>query len=79
LVPALAEGPMIEHRTGPERRRRIVYWAFNIEITGPRYRSKSEDRRIHRILSRKLLKQIEEVARLAVQAKLPPGFEVKVY
>ena len=70
---------MIQRRTKPVRRKRIVYWAFNIEITGPRYHTKSEDRRIHRILPRKLLKEIEEVARLAVKAELPPGFSVKVY
>lgn len=69
---------MTQTRTAT-RKKRIVYWAFNIEITGPRYQTKSEDRRIHRILSRKLLKQIEEVARLAVKTKLPPGFRVKVY
>ena len=69
---------MTQFRTTAIRRERIVYWAFNIEIIGPRYETKAEGRRIRRILSRKLLKQIEELARLASESKLPPGFRVKV-
>ncbi len=62
-----------------EEKTRITYWEFSIEIIGPRYKTKAEGRRIHRILSRKLLKRIEELARLAAESKLPPGFEAKVY
>ncbi len=70
---------MTRFRTTAKRRKRITYWEFSIEITGPRYRTKAEGRRIHRILSRKLLKQIEELARLAAKSKLPLGFRAKVY
>jgi hypothetical protein len=58
---------------------RISYWEFTIEIIGPRYKTKAEGRRIHRIVSRKLLKRVEQVARLAAQSKLPPGFDAKIY
>lgn len=61
------------------RKKRITYWEFSVEITGPRYRTKAERRRIHRILSKKLLKQIEDLARLAAKSMLPPGFQAKVY
>jgi len=58
---------------------RITYWEFSIEIIEPRYKTKAEGRRIHRNLSRKLLRQIEELARLAAESKLPPGFAAKLY
>lgn len=60
-------------------KKRITYWEFSVEITGPRYETKAERRGIHRILSRKLLREIEELARLAVKRKLPPDFRAKVY
>ncbi len=70
---------MTRFRTPAMLKKRITYWEFSIEITGPRYETKAERRRIHKILSKKLLKQIEEVARLAAKRKLPPGFKAKVY
>ena len=62
-----------------KKARTIVYWEFSIEILGRRYRTKAEGRKIHRILSRKALRDIEEAARLAVKSKLPPSFRAKVY
>jgi hypothetical protein len=61
------------------RSRNVVYWEFCIEILGPRCRTKTEDRRIHKALSRKLLKQIEEAAGRVTQSKLPPGLKAKIY
>lgn len=69
---------MTRSRTTAMRKKRITCWEFSLEITGPRYKTKAEGRRIHRMLSRKLLKEIEEVARLMTKSKLPPGFRVKV-
>ncbi len=70
---------MTGFRTHATRKKRVTYWEFSIEITGPRFETKAERRRIHKILSKKLLKQIEELARLAAKSKLPPGFKAKVY
>jgi hypothetical protein len=57
-----------------KRQRTIVYWEFNIDILGPRY-EKVEDRRTARkVLSRKRLKEIEKVALMATEVKLPAGF-----
>ncbi len=61
------------------RKKRITYWEFAIDIVGPKYSTKAEDRKIHRMLSRKWLRRIEEAARVAAQEKLPPGFRAKVY
>jgi hypothetical protein len=73
-----AEGPMSQRRTNRARPKRIIYWAFNVEITGPRYQTRAKRRSIHHILSRKLLRQIEEAARQTVKNKLPSGFRVTV-
>jgi hypothetical protein len=56
-----------------KRKRTIVYWAFNIDILGPRHEGLKERRKARKILS-KQLKQIERAALLASKAKLPPGF-----
>jgi hypothetical protein len=69
---------MSQRATNRARPKRIVYWAFNVEITGPRYQTRAKRRSIHRVLSRKLFRQIEAAARLAAQRKLPPGFRAKV-
>jgi hypothetical protein len=52
----------------------ITYWEFSIDILGPRYRTKSQRRAIHKVLSRKRLRDIEQAALLATKAKLPSGF-----
>ncbi len=61
-----------------ERRRKVVYWAFNIEVLGPRCETKAEDRRVHQALSKKTLQDIEEAAKSAAQGKLPPGFTARL-
>jgi uncharacterized protein YbaA (DUF1428 family) len=57
-----------------KRRQTITYWEFSIDILGPRYRTKSKRRAIHKVLSRKRLREIEEAALLATKNKLPAGF-----
>jgi len=61
-----------------KRRRTITYWEFSIDIFGPRYRTKSQRRAIHKVLSRKRLRAIEQGALQATKAKLPPGFTATV-
>ena len=56
----------------------ITYWEFSIDILGPRYRTKSQRRAIHKVLSRKRLRDIEQAALLATKAKLPPRFTATV-
>jgi hypothetical protein len=58
--------------------KQIVYWAFNVEIVGPRYRTRFARRKIRKILSRKFLKEIEEACGLAAKKKLPAGFRVRI-
>lgn len=58
--------------------KQITYWAFCIDIVGPRSSSKSEDRRVHKLLSRNRLREMEDLARRAVQEKLPHGFKAKI-
>ncbi len=57
-----------------KRQQTITYWEFSIDIIGPRYRTKSQRRAIHKVLSRKRLRDIEQAALLATTAKLPAGF-----
>jgi hypothetical protein len=57
-----------------KRQRTIVYWAFNIDILGPRHEKLTERRKARKVLSRKRLRQIESAALIATQSKLPPGF-----
>ena len=61
-----------------KRQQTITYWAFSIDILGPRYRTKSQRRAIHKVLSRKRLRDIEQAALLATKTKLPPGFTATV-
>ena len=56
-----------------KRKQAIVYWAFNIDIFGPRYEAIGERRKARKILSKRLRK-IEKAALLTTKAKLPPGF-----
>jgi len=56
----------------------ITYWEFAIDILGPRYRTKAQRRKAHKILSRKRLREIEQAALLATKALLPPGFRAVV-
>lgn len=63
-------------RTKPKKPRTIVYWAFEIEIVGPRYRTKTVRHKMRKILLRKL-KAIEDAATLAATAKLPAGFRIR--
>lgn len=69
---------MTQARISTARRKRIAYWGFYVEITGPGYRTRAGRRRIHRILSRKRLKELEQLAKQAVQSKLPHGFRAQV-
>jgi hypothetical protein len=57
------------------RKRTIVYWEFVITLVGPRYPTKADRERVRRVLPKKRLKEIERVAWLATQAKLPAGFK----
>jgi hypothetical protein len=52
----------------------ITYWEFSIDILGSRYRTKAQRQKVHKILSRKRLREIEQAALLATKAQLPPGF-----
>jgi hypothetical protein len=61
-----------------KRQRTITYWAFSIDILGPRYSRKNQRRAIHKVLSRKRLRDIEQAALLATKAKLPVGFTAVV-
>jgi hypothetical protein len=61
-----------------KRQRTIVYWEFTIDILGPRFSRKSQRRAIHKVLSRKRLRNIEEAALLATKRKLPVGFTATV-
>ena len=56
------------------RQRTICYWAFNIDIVGPRYGNLTERRKARKVLSKKRLRETEEAALIATKAKLPPGF-----
>jgi hypothetical protein len=58
--------------------KQITYWAFCVDIVGPRSNSKSEDRRVHKLLGKKRLHEMEELAQRAVQEKLPQGFKAKI-
>jgi len=57
-----------------KRQRTIVYWAFNIDILGPRHEKLTERRKARQVLSKRRLGEIEEAALIATKAKLPPGF-----
>ena len=57
-----------------KRLRTIIYWEFNIDIVGPRFETLTERRKVRKILSRKLLRDIEQTTLLATKTKLPAGF-----
>jgi hypothetical protein len=57
-----------------KRQRTIVYWEFNIDILGPRHETLTERRKARKVLSKKRLREVEEAALIATNAKLPPGF-----
>jgi hypothetical protein len=61
-----------------KRQQTITYWAFSIDILGPRYSRKDQRRAIHKLLSRKRLRDIEHAALVATKAKLPAGFTATV-
>jgi hypothetical protein len=61
-----------------KRQRTITYWSFVIDIVGPRFGRKSQRRAIHKVLSRKRLRDIEQAALLTTKAKLPAGFSALV-
>jgi len=58
--------------------RTIVYHAFQVEIVGPRYRTKVQRRKIRKILSRALLRGIEKASQVAAQKKLPANFGIRI-
>ena len=57
-----------------KRQRTITYWSFVIDIVGPKFGRKTQRRAIHKVLSRKRLREIEQAALLTTKAKLPAGF-----
>jgi hypothetical protein len=57
-----------------KQKRMIVYWEFTIDIVGPWHETRSEREQVRKLLPRKRLKEIEQAAWLATNAKLPPGF-----
>ena len=57
-----------------KRHQTITCWEFSIDIVGPRYRTRAQRRAIHKVLSRKRLREIELAGLLATKAKLPVGF-----
>ena len=61
-----------------KRQQTITYWEFSIDIIGPRFRTKTQRRAIHKVLSRKRLQEIEQAALQETKAKLPPGFTATV-
>ena len=61
-----------------KRQQTITYWEFSIDIIGPRYRTKTQRRAIHKVLSRKRLREIEQAALQVTKAKLPPRFTATV-
>jgi hypothetical protein len=61
-----------------KRQQTITYWSFVIHILGPRFAKKSQRQTIHKVLSRKRLRNIEEAALLATKTKLPVGFTATV-
>jgi hypothetical protein len=61
-----------------KRQRTITYWSFVIDIVGPRLSRKSQRQAIHKVLSRKRLRDIEQAALLTTKAKLPAGFTATV-
>jgi hypothetical protein len=61
-----------------KRQRTITYWSFVIDTVGPKFGRKTQRRAIHKVLSRKRLRDIEQAALLATKAKLPVGFTATV-
>jgi DNA invertase Pin-like site-specific DNA recombinase len=58
--------------------KQIVYWAFSVEIVGPRYRAKVARRKIRKILSQKFLRVIEKTIRQTAEKKLPQDFRIRI-
>ena len=61
-----------------KRQQNILYWSFVIDIFGPKHASKAERLAVHKVLSRKRLRDIEQAALRATEAKLPPKFKATV-
>jgi hypothetical protein len=61
-----------------KRQQTITYWEFSIDIIGPRFRTSGQRRAIHKVLSRKRLRDIEQAALQVTKAKLPSGFTATV-
>lgn len=60
------------------KRQTITYWEFSIDIIGPRFRTRTQRRAIHKVLSRKRLREIEQAALRVTKGKLPPRFTATV-
>jgi hypothetical protein len=58
--------------------RTIVFHAFEVEILGPRGRTKAARRKIRKVLSTAVLRGIEKASRVAAQKKLPASFRVQI-
>jgi hypothetical protein len=61
-----------------KRQPTIVYWEFNIDISGPRHEKLSDRLKARKILSRKRLREIEQAALVVTRDKLPSGFTATV-
>lgn len=57
-----------------KRKRTIVYWEFTIDVVGLWHQTRAQREQVRKRLPRKRLKEIEQAAWLATQAKLPSGF-----
>jgi hypothetical protein len=57
-----------------KRQRTILYWSFVIDVFGPKYSKRSQREGVHKVLTRKRLRELEQAALQATKAKLPAGF-----
>ena len=62
-----------------KRQPAITHWEFSIYIVGPRYKTKARRRAIHKALSRRLLRNVEQAALKAAKSKLPPGLTATLF
>jgi hypothetical protein len=61
-----------------KRQRTILYWSFVIDVFGLKYSKKSQREPVHKVLTRKRLRELEQAALQLTKAKLPAGFTATV-
>jgi hypothetical protein len=61
-----------------QQQRTILYWSFVIDVFGPKYSKKREREAVHKVLTRKRLRELEQAALQVTKAKLPAGFTATV-